>query len=121
MSEHEGMYEDDGNFKEGWGRIRSDSYCLSFSPGTGTKFEMMVTHIPPPGCFGTDKEGGLLISLVNFHKSMVLPYTTGHVHWSYVADKFRLCQDDAKPVATMINKYYARLLDEKNTDSIIEQ
>ena len=82
---------------------------------------MLITHIPPPGAFNTGTKGGLSISLLNFNRCMLLPYETGEVHWSYVAEKFRLPQVDAEPVAELINDYYARLLDENNADKLIEQ
>lgn len=107
--------------KVGWGRIRSDSYCITCSPGNGSKYQLLITHIPSPGAFSLPKEGGLVISLLNFNKSMILPYQTGEVHWSYVTDKFKLSKVDAEPIAELINDYYARLLDETNADKLIEQ
>ena len=75
---------------------------VSYSPGNGTKYDLIFTNITGMACVGD--QGGWLVTWINSYdlKAMVVTDHGGLLHWQYVMDKMRVSISDAVCLAEII-------------------
>lgn len=100
-------------------KVTQDNTLYDLQPGNATRYLVLFARMP-------GESSTLIMTITNFHgcPSMVVNATTiGAVHPSYVADKLKLSNGDAEPLANLIRWHLdgMRLLGTPNNDGLITE